>query len=62
MIVPLQYSTKKKTIFGSGKFIELQEHIRKIPDLTAVFVNVDMLAAAQHTELYEAWKVHVFDR
>lgn len=52
----------KKTIFGHGNFEELKHMIHSHSDVTAVFISVDQLSAAQHTELENAFGVPVYDR
>ncbi|XP_071991747.1 putative GTP-binding protein 6 isoform X2 [Engystomops pustulosus] len=51
-----------KLIFGKGNFQFLTEIIRGLPQLTAVFLNVERLSASSEKELEASWGVKVFDR
>nr|XP_006639287.2 PREDICTED: putative GTP-binding protein 6 [Lepisosteus oculatus] len=53
---------EKRRIFGKGNFQALTERIRGLPQITAVFVNVERLAPVTERELQEAWGLKVFDR
>ncbi|KAL4656868.1 putative GTP-binding protein 6 isoform X1 [Arapaima gigas] len=52
----------KKTVFGKGNFNILTDHIKRMPQITAVFVNVERLSPVSERELEEAWGVKVLDR
>ncbi|XP_005999040.1 putative GTP-binding protein 6 [Latimeria chalumnae] len=52
----------KRRIFGKGNFQTLTEKIRGLPQITAVFMNVERLSALTQKELQESWGVKVFDR
>ncbi|XP_056411822.1 putative GTP-binding protein 6 [Hyla sarda] len=51
-----------KLIFGKGNFQLLTETIKGLPQLTAVFLNVERLSSLSEKELEAAWGVKVFDR
>ncbi|KAM3934231.1 putative GTP-binding protein 6 [Leptodactylus fuscus] len=51
-----------KFIFGKGNFQVLTETIKGLPQLTAVFLNVERLSSLSEKELEAAWGVKVFDR
>ncbi|XP_069826923.1 putative GTP-binding protein 6 [Dendropsophus ebraccatus] len=51
-----------KLIFGKGNFQLLTEIIKGLPQLTAVFLNVERLSSLSEKELEAAWGVKVFDR
>ncbi|XP_048855228.1 putative GTP-binding protein 6 isoform X1 [Brienomyrus brachyistius] len=53
---------EKRTIFGKGNFKSLTERIRRLPQITAVFMNVERLNPLSERELEEAWGLTVFDR
>ncbi|CAI9548228.1 unnamed protein product [Staurois parvus] len=55
-------SPDQKYIFGKGNFQTLTEKIKGLPQITAVFVNVERLSALSENELEAAWGVKVFDR
>ncbi|XP_053313488.1 putative GTP-binding protein 6 [Spea bombifrons] len=55
-------SPDSKLIFGKGNFQVLTEIIKGLPQITAVFVNVERLSPLTEKELEEAWRVKVFDR
>ncbi|XP_072433040.1 putative GTP-binding protein 6 [Chiloscyllium punctatum] len=51
-----------KLIFGKGNFQLLTEKLKSLPQVTAVFMNVERLSASSEKELESAWGVKVFDR
>ncbi|XP_075708677.1 putative GTP-binding protein 6 isoform X2 [Rhinoderma darwinii] len=51
-----------KFIFGKGNFQILTEIIKGLPQLTAVFLNVERLSSSSEKELEAAWGVKVYDR
>uniref|UniRef100_UPI00398F29AD putative GTP-binding protein 6 isoform X2 n=1 Tax=Pristiophorus japonicus TaxID=55135 RepID=UPI00398F29AD len=55
-------SPDNKFIFGKGNFQTLTEHVKGLPQITAVFMNVERLSALSEKELESAWGVKVFDR
>ncbi|XP_072333374.1 putative GTP-binding protein 6 [Scyliorhinus torazame] len=55
-------SPDNKFIFGKGNFQTLTEKIKGLPQITAVFMNVERLSALSEKELESAWGVKVFDR
>ncbi|XP_055492444.1 putative GTP-binding protein 6 [Leucoraja erinacea] len=55
-------SPDNKLIFGKGNFETLTEIIKGMPQITAVFMNVERLSALSEKELKSAWGVKVFDR
>ncbi|XP_078078593.1 putative GTP-binding protein 6 [Mustelus asterias] len=55
-------SPDNKFIFGKGNFQTLTEKIKGLPQITAVFMNVERLSAVSEKELESAWGVKVFDR
>ncbi|NWX86289.1 Y3725 protein, partial [Nothoprocta ornata] len=61
IIVPTK-TPDKKFIFGKGNFQVLTEKIKKLPHLTAVFLNVERISSLTKKELEDAWGVKVFDR
>ncbi|XP_023971253.1 putative GTP-binding protein 6 isoform X2 [Physeter macrocephalus] len=61
MVVPSK-TPDRKLIFGRGTLERLTERIRGSPEITAVFLNVERMAAATKKELEAAWGVQVFDR
>uniref|UniRef100_A0A2D4IUV5 GTPase HflX N-terminal domain-containing protein n=1 Tax=Micrurus lemniscatus lemniscatus TaxID=129467 RepID=A0A2D4IUV5_MICLE len=61
IILPIQIPDKK-FIFHKGNFQLLTEKIKKLPFLSSVFVNVEMLSPVTKKELEKAWGVNVFDR
>nr|XP_054107626.1 putative GTP-binding protein 6 [Callithrix jacchus] len=52
----------KKLVFGKGNLEHLTERIRRSPDITCVFLNVERMAAPTKKELEAAWGLEVFDR
>ncbi|XP_062457511.1 putative GTP-binding protein 6 isoform X2 [Rhea pennata] len=61
IIIPTK-NPDKKFIFGKGNFQVLTEKIKKLPHLTAVFLNVERISSLTKKELEDAWGVKVFDR
>ncbi|KAM3836933.1 putative GTP-binding protein 6 isoform 1-T1 [Vipera latastei] len=61
IILPIQIPDKK-FIFHKGNFQLLTEKIKRLPFLSSVFVNVEMLSPVTKKELENAWGVKVFDR
>ncbi|XP_057394918.1 putative GTP-binding protein 6 isoform X1 [Balaenoptera acutorostrata] len=61
MVVPTK-TPGRKLIFGRGTLEHLTEKIRGSPEITAVFLNVERVAAPTKKELEAAWGVRVFDR
>ncbi|XP_039101256.1 putative GTP-binding protein 6 [Hyaena hyaena] len=61
MVVPTK-TPDGKVIFGRGTLQHLTEKIRALPEITAVFLNVERVAPPTKKELEEAWGVQVFDR
>ncbi|MBN3299635.1 GTPB6 protein, partial [Amia calva] len=53
---------EKKRIFGKGNFQALTERIKGLPQITAVFMNVERLSPITEREMEEAWGVKVLDR
>ncbi|XP_077153025.1 putative GTP-binding protein 6 isoform X2 [Ranitomeya variabilis] len=51
-----------KHIFGKGNFQLLAETIKGLPQLTAVFLNVERLSSLSEKELEAGWGVKVYDR
>ncbi|XP_072900259.1 putative GTP-binding protein 6 [Hemitrygon akajei] len=51
-----------KLVFGKGNFETLTEIIKGMPQVTAVFMNVERLSAISEKELESTWGVKVFDR
>ncbi|XP_075192747.1 putative GTP-binding protein 6 [Anomaloglossus baeobatrachus] len=51
-----------KHVFGKGNFQVLTETIKRLPQLTAVFLNVERLSSLSEKELEAAWGVKVYDR
>ncbi|XP_062370992.1 putative GTP-binding protein 6 [Cinclus cinclus] len=60
-IIPTR-NPNKKFVFGKGNFQILTEKIKKLPHLTAVFLNVERISSLTKKELERAWGVQVFDR
>ncbi|XP_040517083.1 putative GTP-binding protein 6 [Gallus gallus] len=61
IIIPTK-NPDKKFIFGKGNFEALTERIKKLPHVTAVFLNVERISSVTKKELEDAWGVKVFDR
>ncbi|XP_068389941.1 putative GTP-binding protein 6 isoform X1 [Eschrichtius robustus] len=61
VVVPTK-TPGRKLIFGRGTSERLTEKIRGSPEITAVFLNVERMAAPTKKELEAAWGVRVFDR
>ncbi|XP_065498129.1 putative GTP-binding protein 6 [Caloenas nicobarica] len=61
MIIPTK-NLDKKFIFGKGNLQVLTEKIKKLPHVTAVFLNVERISSLTKKELEDAWGVKVFDR
>ncbi|XP_027743909.1 putative GTP-binding protein 6 [Empidonax traillii] len=61
IIIPTK-NPDKKFVFGKGNFQVLTEKIKKLPNLTAVFLNVERISSLTKKELEGAWGVKVFDR
>ncbi|XP_063999555.1 putative GTP-binding protein 6 isoform X2 [Pogoniulus pusillus] len=61
IIIPTK-NPDKKFVFGKGNFQVLTEKIRKLPHVTAVFLNVERMSSVTKRELQDAWGVRVFDR
>ncbi|XP_034287297.1 putative GTP-binding protein 6 isoform X1 [Pantherophis guttatus] len=61
IILPIQIPDKK-FIFHKGNFQLLTEKIKRLPLLSSVFVNVEMLSPITKKELEKAWGLKVFDR
>ncbi|XP_059943623.1 uncharacterized protein LOC132482366 isoform X3 [Mesoplodon densirostris] len=61
MVVPTK-TPDRKLVFGRGTLERLTEKIRGSPEITAVFLNVERMAAPTKKELEAAWGVRVFDR
>ncbi|XP_059819792.1 putative GTP-binding protein 6 isoform X3 [Hypanus sabinus] len=55
-------SPDNKLVFGKGNFETLTEIIKGMPQITAVFMNVERLSAISEKELESTWGVKVFDR
>ncbi|XP_063315488.1 putative GTP-binding protein 6 [Pelobates fuscus] len=65
LVDKLILSTKSpdgKLIFGKGNFKVLTEIIQGLPQITAVFINVERLSPLTEKELEAAWGVKVLDR
>lgn len=60
-MVPL-LSFNRGQFFGSGKLTELKAKVRSKTDITAVFINVEMLKAVQHSFLEAEFQLPVYDR
>ncbi|XP_059576930.1 putative GTP-binding protein 6 isoform X3 [Alligator mississippiensis] len=52
----------QKLIFGKGNFQILTEKIKRLPQATAVFLNLERISTLTKKELEDAWGVKVFDR
>jgi len=52
----------KKTLFGSGNFVEIGRRVRACSGVTAAVLGVNMLSATQLSRLQEEWGVAVYDR
>ncbi|XP_064567655.1 putative GTP-binding protein 6 [Zonotrichia leucophrys gambelii] len=61
IIIPTK-NPNKKFVFGKGNFQVLTEKIKKLPHVTAVFLNVERISSLTKKELEGAWGVPVFDR
>ncbi|XP_014438009.1 putative GTP-binding protein 6 [Tupaia chinensis] len=61
MVVPTR-TPDSKLVFGKGSLEHLTGKIRGSPEITAVFLNVERMAAPTKKELEAAWGVEVFDR
>ncbi|KFP74700.1 Putative GTP-binding protein 6, partial [Acanthisitta chloris] len=61
IIIPTK-NPDKKFVFGKGNFQVLTEKIKKLPHLTAVFLNVERVSSVTKKELEDAWGVKIFDR
>ncbi|XP_049560840.1 putative GTP-binding protein 6 isoform X2 [Orcinus orca] len=61
VVVPTK-TPDRKLVFGRGTLERLTEKIRGSPEITAVFLNVERMAAPTKKELEAAWGVQVFDR
>ncbi|XP_054241881.1 putative GTP-binding protein 6 [Indicator indicator] len=61
IIIPTK-NPDKKFVFGKGNFQILTEKIKKLPHVTAVFLNVERMSSVTKRELEDAWGVKVFDR
>ncbi|XP_054044940.1 putative GTP-binding protein 6 [Rissa tridactyla] len=61
IIIPTK-NPDKKFVFGKGNFQALTEKIKKLPHVTAVFLNVERISSLTKKELEDAWGVKVFDR
>ncbi|XP_059942198.1 putative GTP-binding protein 6 [Mesoplodon densirostris] len=61
MVVPTK-TPDRKLVFRRGTLERLTEKIRGSPGITAVFLNVERMAAPTKKELEAAWGVRVFDR
>ncbi|NXL89676.1 Y3725 protein, partial [Alectura lathami] len=61
IIIPTK-NPDKKFVFGKGNFEVLTEKIKKLPHVTAVFLNVERISSVTKKELEDAWGVKVFDR
>ncbi|XP_075446713.1 putative GTP-binding protein 6 isoform X1 [Ascaphus truei] len=55
-------SPDSKLLFGKGNFQALTETIKGLPQVTAVFLNVERISALTEKELESTWGVKVFDR
>lgn len=62
MNVSLQGSLKKQHLVGRGKYAELKDIVRSESSANAIFLNVDVMTASQHTELSSAWQLPIYDR
>ncbi|XP_047704530.1 putative GTP-binding protein 6 isoform X3 [Prionailurus viverrinus] len=61
MVVPAR-TPDGKVPFSSGTLRHLTEKIRALPEITAVFLNVERMAPPTKKELEAAWGMQVFDR
>ncbi|XP_071603125.1 putative GTP-binding protein 6 isoform X1 [Heliangelus exortis] len=61
IIIPTK-NPNKKFIFGKGNFQALTEKLKKLPHMTAVFLNMERISSLTKKELEDAWGVKVFDR
>ncbi|NXB55799.1 Y3725 protein, partial [Struthidea cinerea] len=61
IIIPTK-NPNKKFVFGKGNFQVLTEKIKKLPHVTAVFLNMERISSLTKKELEGAWGVQVFDR
>ncbi|VDM54891.1 unnamed protein product [Angiostrongylus costaricensis] len=60
-VLGVEYNTKRKTVWGSGQ-IEALMTIKQQSRVTALMVNVDMLSPLQQHELFDIFRVPVYDR
>lgn len=60
-IVPTDYNTKKKRVWGSGKIDELRRLVGRT-SASALMINADMLTPTQQSELYQTFHLPVYDR
>ncbi|KAM6446350.1 putative GTP-binding protein 6 [Liasis olivaceus] len=61
IILPIQIPDKK-FIFNKGNFQLLTERIKRLPFVSSVFINVEVLSPVTKKELEKVWGVKVFDR
>ncbi|XP_015111292.1 putative GTP-binding protein 6 [Diachasma alloeum] len=55
-------SLKKNSLFGKGNLEMLRDKVRKDPNITAVFISINLLRHVQVTELQSLFGVPVYDR
>lgn len=61
LIMPVDYNTKRKSIWASGNLEKLVAR-REAARATALMVNVDVLSPSQQEELFRIFEVPIFDR
>ena len=63
IIVPVQYSTKKQMVFGTGKVEELMQLTAQASkSFNSIMLNIDMLTGGQHSELFQLLRIPIYDR
>ncbi|KAE9414403.1 hypothetical protein Angca_006806, partial [Angiostrongylus cantonensis] len=60
-VLGVKYNTKCKTVWGSGQ-IEALMRMKQQSRVTALMVNVDMLSPLQQHELFDIFRVPIYDR
>ncbi|KJH41576.1 hypothetical protein DICVIV_12453 [Dictyocaulus viviparus] len=60
-IFGVDYNTKRKTVWGSGQ-IDALITIKEQARVTALMVNVDMLSPLQQHELFQIFRIPIYDR
>ncbi|KAK6058631.1 hypothetical protein COOONC_03800 [Cooperia oncophora] len=57
----VDYNTKRKRVWGTGQ-LEALARIKQQSRVTALMVNVDMLSPIQQYELFNIFRVPIYDR